>query len=83
MHLLGFGVLSALLILLAKGPPVDGQNLARISFTTADVAQVRATFERTWSRPPTAVELQKAFEQYVRSEILYREALARGRIADS
>ena len=78
VHLLGFGVLSALVILLVKGPPVDERNRTRIAFTTADLAQVAATFERTWSRPPTAVELQKAFEQYVRSEVLYREALARG-----
>jgi hypothetical protein len=78
LSLLGFGVLSALIILLVKGPPVDEQNLARVAFTTADVAQVRATFERTWSRPPTAVELRKVFERYVRSEVLYREALERG-----
>ena len=78
VHLLGFGVLVALAILLAKGPPVDGEDMARIAFTTADVAQVSATFERTWSRPPTAGELQKAFAQYVRSEVLYREALERG-----
>jgi hypothetical protein len=78
VHLLGFALLSALIMLLAKGPPVDGKDTARIAFTTADVAQVRATFERTWSRPPTAPELQKAFERYVRSEVLYREALERG-----
>jgi hypothetical protein len=78
VRLLAFGLLLALIILLAKGPPVDGQDQARIAFTVADVAQVSATFERTWSRPPTTVELQKAFEQYVRSEVLYREALARG-----
>ncbi len=78
VHLLGFGVLVGLAILLAKGPPVDGQDMARVAFTIADVAQVSATFERTWSRPPTAIELQKAFEQYVRSEVLYREALERG-----
>jgi hypothetical protein len=78
LHLIAFGLLSALVILLAKGPPVDEQDLARVGFTTADVAQVRATFERTWSRPPTAPELQKAFQRYVRSEVLYREALARG-----
>jgi len=78
VRLLAFGLLAALLILLAKGPPGDGQDMARVAFTMADVAQVSATFERTWSRPPTAVELQKAFEQYVRSEVLYREALARG-----
>ncbi len=32
---------------------------------------------RTWNRPPTAVELSKGLGQYVRDEILYREALAR------
>ena len=34
-------------------------------------------FMRTWNLPPTAVELRKGLEQYVRDEILYREALAR------
>jgi len=78
MHLLGFGMLAALIIMLVKGPPTDGQNMARVTFTAADVAQVQARFERTWSRPPTAADLQKAFELYVRTEVLYREALARG-----
>ena len=77
-HLLAFGLLAALAILLAKGPPGDERDPTRITLTTADLAQVHATFERTWSRPPTAVELQNAFERYVRSEVLYREALARG-----
>jgi hypothetical protein len=65
-------------MLLAQGPPIDDQDLARVEFTTADLAQIHATFERTWSRPPTNLELQRAFDQYVRSEVLYREALARG-----
>lgn len=78
VRLLAFGVLAALILLLAKGPPVDEQRMTRISLTAADVAQVAAAFERTWNRPPTTVELQNAFEQYVRSEVLYREALARG-----
>ncbi|MCP4901308.1 MAG: hypothetical protein GY906_30430 [bacterium] len=78
VHLLVFGLLVAVVILLALGPPVDEQNLARIEFSAADVAQVQATFQRTWSRPPAAVELKRAFDQYVRSEVLYREALARG-----
>ena len=78
LHLLGFGVLAAVVILFVKGPPVDEQSRARVAFTTADLAQVQAAFERTWSRPPTALELQRAFDQYVRSEVLYREALERG-----
>jgi hypothetical protein len=77
-HILGFGLLLAVIILLAKGPPVDREVGGRVAFTEADLAQVRAGFERTWSRPPTALELRKAFERYVRNEIFYREALARG-----
>ena len=77
-HLLGFGLLLALAILLAKGPPVDRADGGRVIFTEADLAHVRAAFERTWSRPPSAAELRKAFDNYVRDEVLYREALARG-----
>jgi hypothetical protein len=73
-----FGLLLALAILLAKGPPVDRENGGRVVFTEADVAHVHAAFERTWSRPPTAIDLRKAFNRYVRDEVLYREALARG-----
>lgn len=76
--MLGFGLLLALVILLAKGPPVDREDAGRVAFTEADLAQVRARFERTWIRPPTAVELRKAFDRYVRDEVFYREALARG-----
>jgi hypothetical protein len=75
--MLGFGLLVALIILLAKGPPVDRDEGGRVSFTEADLAQVSATFQRTWSRPPTAVELRNAFERYVRNEVFYREALVR------
>ena len=78
LHLIGFGLLLATAILLAKGPPVDREDGGRVVFTEADLAHVRAAFERTWSRPPTAVELRKAFDRYVRDEVLYREALARG-----
>ena len=77
-HMLGFGLLVALAILLAKGPPVDREDGGRVAFTEADLAHVRAAFQRTWSRPPTAIELRKAFDRYVRDEVLYREALARG-----
>ena len=77
-HMLGFGLLLALVILLAKGPPVDRDDGGRVAFTEADLAHVHAAFERTWGRPPTAVELRKAFDRYVRDEVFYREALSRG-----
>jgi hypothetical protein len=77
-HMLGFGLLLALMILLAKGSPVDREDGGRVVFTEADLAHVSAAFERTWSRPPTAIELRNAFDRYVRDEVFYREALARG-----
>ncbi len=76
-HLFAFGLLLALAMILVRGTPGDSENASRVVFTEADVAQVRAKFMRTWNRPPTAVELRKGLEQYVRDEILYREALAR------
>jgi len=75
--MLGFGLLLAVVILLAKGPPVDRADGGRVAFSEADLAHVSAAFERTWSRPPTAVELRTAFGRYVRDEVFYREALAR------
>ena len=78
VHLLVFGLLLALAIFLAKGPPSASEAARRVLFTAADVAQVKARFEKTWMRPPTAVELRRAFEQYARDEVLFREALARG-----
>ena len=77
-HMLGFGLLLALVILLAKGSPVGSDDAGRVVFTEADLAHVRAAFERTWNRPPTAVELLTAFDRYVRDEVFYREAIARG-----
>jgi len=76
-HLFAFGLLLALAMMLVRGTPGDSEDASRVVFTEADVAQVRAKFMRTWNRPPTAVELRKGLEQYIRNEILYREALAR------
>jgi len=75
-HLFAFGVLLALAMMLVKGTPGDTEDAGRVVFTEADVAQVRAIIMRTWKHPPTAVELRKGFEQYIRDEILYREAIA-------
>jgi hypothetical protein len=77
-HMVAFGALLALLLLVARGRPVDQEAAHRVVLTEADLAQVRATFERTWGRPPTEEELRRAFARYVRDEVLYRDALARG-----
>ena len=72
------GLLVAALFFLSLGPPVAESDRTRVVITDADVAHVRAKWIRTWNRPPTAEELQSALQRYVREEILYREALAKG-----
>jgi hypothetical protein len=69
--------LLALILMVVRGTPQAGDAAGRVTFTEADLKQIHARHMRTWNRPPTAEELRKAMEQYVREEILYREALAR------
>ena len=78
LHFLAFGVLIGLMLMLVKGPPGEKKDAKRIVITTADIAQVKAKYERLWRRPPTQMELRSALEQHVRDEVLYREALGRG-----
>ncbi|MEE4185803.1 MAG: peptidylprolyl isomerase [Gammaproteobacteria bacterium] len=40
------------------------------------IATIKAGFEQTWRREPTAEELEQLIEGWVRDEILYREGLA-------
>lgn len=76
IHLFAFGLLLALAMMLVRGTPGDAEDMNRVVFTEADVAQVRAKIIRTWNRSPTAVELRKGLEQYIRDEVLFREAIA-------
>jgi hypothetical protein len=77
VHIVFFGLIVAVAILVAKGPPaVDASK--RVVITGADLLQQRAAFMRTWQREPTAEELRGALEKHIRQEVLYREALARG-----
>jgi len=77
VHILVLGVVLAAAILIAMGPPT-GEEARRVLVTGSDLMQLRARFQRTWQRPPTEQELRGALEQFIRQEVLYREALARG-----
>jgi len=77
IHVLFLGLIVAIAILVAKGPPTADAS-RRVVVTGADLLQQRAAFMRTWQREPTAEELRGALEQHIRQEVLYREALARG-----
>ena len=50
----------------------------RIQVDRGQVQQLASNFERTWSRPPTAEELDAMIEAHIREEVFYREALAMG-----
>lgn len=77
IRVVSLGVIVAVAILVAKGPP-SGDEARRVVVTGADLLQQRAAFMRTWQREPTADELRGSLEQHIRQEVLYREALARG-----
>ena len=76
-HIVILGFVVAAAILIAKGPPT-GDEARRVVVTGADVMQLQAGFYRTWQREPTAAELRGELEKFIRQEVLYREALARG-----
>jgi parvulin-like peptidyl-prolyl isomerase len=56
---------------------VSTQN-NRIVVDETQVLRLAEQFQRTWMRPPTRQELQALAEDYVKEEILYREAVVLG-----
>jgi hypothetical protein len=77
--LVHFVALGALVFLLFhfnadRDAPQDG----KIVVTPGKIEQLATGFTRTWHRPPTQQELDGLFDDYIREEVLYREALAMG-----
>lgn len=50
----------------------------KVMVTQGKIENLVAIFARTWQRPPTEWELEGLIQDYVREEVLYREALALG-----
>ncbi len=78
--LLHFVLLGAMLFLLFfyvnDDPfPEDEKNIVVNNSTLSLLIE---TFERTWMRPPTSVEMKGLIDNYVKEEIYYREGLALG-----
>ena len=72
-----FVVLSALLFVGAAFLS-KGNRPETLVVTKARVAELTATFEQTWQRPPTGAELQELIDGYIRDEVSVREAIALG-----
>ena len=76
LHFLVLG--SVLFLLYALTGDVDEVPRDRIVVDEARITRLAEQFQRTWMRPPTRAELRGLAEDYVKEEILYREALALG-----
>ena len=50
----------------------------KIVVTQSQIESIVVGFSRTWMRPPTQEELQGQVDDYVREEVLYREAKSMG-----
>jgi hypothetical protein len=49
-----------------------------IVVTAGHIEHLTVSFTRTWQRPPTSQELAGLVEDYIREEVLYREAVTMG-----
>ena len=56
----------------------DDDRPDRIVIAEDQVANLAQTFGRVWMRPPTVEELDGLVAEYIREEVLYREAVALG-----
>ncbi len=76
LHFLVLGV--GLFVLYAHVNENVGAAPHRIVVDEAEVLRLAEQFQRTWMRSPTGQELEGLTEDFVKEEILYREALALG-----
>ena len=58
--------------------PVSERNSNRIEITPERMDQLAAGWQAQWRRPPTQQEMQGLVEDFIRQEVLYREAVAMG-----
>ena len=75
--LLTGGVLFVLSALFGQSFGVGG-NGNRIEVTADRIQQLRETWTRQRGAPPTGRELDRLIEDFIREEVLYREAIASG-----
>lgn len=76
VHFLLLGVALFGVYALAGDRAADSSG--EIVVTQGQVEQLVIGFSRTWQRPPTEQELKGLVEDYIREEVLYREAKAMG-----
>lgn len=75
-HFLVLGAVLFMLYSAVNGPAGVPADLIVIDENQA--LRLSGQFQRTWMRPPTRQELQRLADDFVKEEILYREAKALG-----
>ena len=76
VHFLGLGAI-LFGIGLARGD-ATGPSTNRIALSTGVIERLVEGFRMTWQRPPTESEFRGLMTEYLREEVLYREALEMG-----
>jgi len=78
--LLHFLLIGAAFFLLygAFSDPVSEETGKTIVVSAAEIEWMQTSWEKRWTRPPTAKELDGLIQQYIKETVLYREALALG-----
>ena len=76
VHFLALGLVIFAVYHVLNGP--DAREPDKIVVSQARIEQLGGLFAKTWQRPPTAQEFKALIDDYVKEEILYREALALG-----
>lgn len=77
VHFLLLGAVVFALDAWLRQPSAPEAN-TEIMVSAARINILAQNFKRTWQRPPTKAELEGLVAEYVREEVLYREALALG-----
>ncbi|HEY8569198.1 peptidylprolyl isomerase [Microbulbifer sp.] len=80
--LLHFALIGGLLFAIDGLFNAGAADLEDIVITPSRVAHLASVFERSWQRPPNGEEMQKLVDNFVREEVLYREALKLGLESD-
>ncbi len=76
VHFLVLG--AGIFLLAALVGDSDQDQPDQIVVSVGQIDRLVETWQRTWQRPPTQVELEGLVEDHIREEILYREAIAMG-----
>ena len=76
VHFLGLGAL-LFIVGIARGEPATPGS-SRIAITEGHIERLLEGFRMTWNRPPTEAEFQGLVEEFLKEEVLYREALGMG-----